>query len=202
MANAKSQTLQQRFGFQDTELSTPKHDELMLWLDAWVDTNLPSLFIQQYDEVLIEKKVGYNEYESEKMHIEEFYLRFGQKEESMPKIGVDLVMKRWEHPITDRSYTIGFADMLVVAEGTWMPLRYSMETNQLSLTHYHYVRLFFEVKPTIPSLGEVIRQVRMYQTYTHPKPGYGEYVKWHIVSPDTRFKSQIEAQNIGFVEVK
>lgn len=197
MANAKSQTLQQRFGFQDTELSTPKHDELMLWLDAWVDTNLPSLFIQQYDEVLIEKRDSYNRCEIDPMHIEEFYLRFGQHEESIPKIIVNLKRKRWEHPIVDRSYTIGFADMLVLAEGYWHPLCYSMETKNLSLVYYHDARLYFEVKPTIPSLGEVIRQVRMYQTYTTG----GSYVRWHIVSPDTRFKSQIEAQGIGFVEV-
>ena len=43
MAQAKAQTMQARFGFQDTELTSPKHDEIMLWLDKWVDTNLHTI---------------------------------------------------------------------------------------------------------------------------------------------------------------
>ena len=30
----KASTLSERFGFQDGELSTPKHDEIMMWLNA------------------------------------------------------------------------------------------------------------------------------------------------------------------------
>lgn len=50
----------------------------------------------------------------------------------------------------------------------------------------------FEVKTTIPSLGEAIRQIRMYQTY--------EKSPFFIVSPDIRFAEQFKGQNIGFIE--
>lgn len=40
MARPKGQTLQQRFGFQDSDLTTPQHDEMMLWLDENIDTVL------------------------------------------------------------------------------------------------------------------------------------------------------------------
>lgn len=29
----KAKTIAARFGFQDPELSTPRHDEIMMWLD-------------------------------------------------------------------------------------------------------------------------------------------------------------------------
>lgn len=204
MTKPKAQTLQQRFGFQDNELSTPRHDELMLWLDAWVDSNLPSLLIKEHTVVHVEEKVGYRHYDSKPMHIEEFDLRYGLNEETYPRVTVSVNKKIWECPITDKSYTIGFADMLCRAEGQWGELQYSVESGKLSLTHYRDARLFFEVKPTIASLGEVIRQVRMYETYTSPLLtfGRGDYARWFIVSPDTRFKTQIESQDIGFVEVK
>ena len=33
----RATTLTARFGFQDHELTTPKHDELMFWLDGMID---------------------------------------------------------------------------------------------------------------------------------------------------------------------
>ncbi|MBE9570352.1 MAG: hypothetical protein IMF11_06990 [Proteobacteria bacterium] len=41
MASPKARTIQQRFGFADGDLKTPKHDEIMLWLDKKVDECLP-----------------------------------------------------------------------------------------------------------------------------------------------------------------
>lgn len=40
MARPKAQTLQQRFGFMDDDLKKPKHDEIMLWLNSYIDENL------------------------------------------------------------------------------------------------------------------------------------------------------------------
>jgi hypothetical protein len=75
------------------------------------------------------------------------------------------------------------------------PFPYTIEQSQV--LNYKQQRRFYEVKPSIPSLGEVIRQVRMYQTYTN-RERYGE---WWIVSPDTRFKEQLESQGIKFLAV-
>jgi DNA-binding XRE family transcriptional regulator len=50
--------------------------------------------------------------------------------------------------------------------------------------------LFFEVKSSIESLGEVIRQIRKYKTYC---PG-----KYIVVSPDDRYADLLKAQNIDF----
>lgn len=42
MAEPKAKTLQQRFGFMDTDMKKPKHDEIMLWLDSIVEERLAS----------------------------------------------------------------------------------------------------------------------------------------------------------------
>lgn len=40
MAEPKAQTLQARFGFADSDIKKPKHDEIMLWLDQNLDAVL------------------------------------------------------------------------------------------------------------------------------------------------------------------
>lgn len=205
----KAQTMAQKFGFADPDLTTPKHDAIMMWLD----TALEKAFAQKIygnhpDYVWNWEWCGGNQWEwdrnKEKL---QGLLREG-------KIVIDasapvqvIKSKVWEIPIVDRTYTIGFADMRIVyascvldtakilkildqpEEGIIFPIRI---TGGVASDDYR-IR-FFEVKPTIPSLGEVIRQIRMYQTYT----GNAE---WWIASPDTRFKNQIEAQGIKFLTV-
>jgi len=149
MAAPKAQTLQQRFGFADKDLTTPKHDEIMLWLDQNIVT-----------------VIG---------HILNHSKRWKQIAEGREWSHGDT---EWEMPVISRSgygnqYIIGFVDLAtLVSVGS--DQRYFM----------------FEVKSSIPSLGEVIRQIRMYETYSR-----GAYV---IVSPDDRFADALRAQGIEF----
>jgi hypothetical protein len=41
---SKPETLQQRFGFMDDDRKTPKHDEIMLWLDQNLQSVLESIY--------------------------------------------------------------------------------------------------------------------------------------------------------------
>jgi hypothetical protein len=50
-----------------------------------------------------------------------------------------------------------------------------------------------EVKPEIRSLGEVIRQIRMYESHCPD-------AKFYICCPDPRFKPALESQGIGFIQ--
>lgn len=56
----------------------------------------------------------------------------------------------------------------------------------------HVGRLFFEVKTIIPSLGELIRQIRLYQNYIAGP--------WFVVCKDNRFEDQLGSQGIGFIQ--
>ena len=52
--------------------------------------------------------------------------------------------------------------------------------------------VYFEVKATLPSAGELIRQIRMYQEYVQ-----GE---WVVISPDDRHRRILESQGIQFYQ--
>lgn len=105
--------------------------------------------------------------------------------------------KVWEFPImTGRDFMVGFVDMAVMAEVV-DGLSYDNQKDPEQLpgelsaygTAYEYL---FEVKPSIQSVGELIRQIRMYQQYKA-----GRYV---VVSPDDRFASTLNGQGIGFLK--
>jgi hypothetical protein len=94
----------------------------------------------------------------------------------------------------DRNYTIGFVDMSV--EVSVFDLGYTYPRYEVHNAQWDVERtsqwIHFEVKPSVTSAGEVIRQIRMYQSYLQ-----GEYC---IVSPDDRFASILEDQGIGFIK--
>lgn len=58
----------------------------------------------------------------------------------------------------------------------------------------HSIIYCFEVKPTIVSLGALVRQINKYKTYTK-----GVYV---VVSPDATYEEQLANQNIRFLLYK
>ncbi len=197
----KAQTMAQKFGFMDSDLTTPKHDAIMLWLDGELERiaatktfhNHPT-YVWKWDDLETARRAGLPQ-----------LLQDG-KLIVPPETPIQILRRKvWEVPILDRTYTIGFADMVAVYEdrdlstsGTINALAAASQdqTVEVVTSNYDTRRRYFEVKPSMTSLGEVIRQIRMYQTYT--ATGGGE---WWIVSPDTRFQTQIEAQGIKFLSV-
>lgn len=106
------------------------------------------------------------------------------------------IVKIWEKPILSGAYTIGFVDMqvavrpcvLCIPDG-WPRSSAISFDQELSREEVHMI----EVKPEIRSLGEVIRQIRMYQTHCSG-------AKFHVCCPDSRFEKQLAAQKIGFIK--
>ena len=201
MAKPKARTIQQRFGFMDDDLKSASHDDIMIWLDCAIDDMLAQLV--GYDDVW-----GLNEFEF--IYQDNNYPKWGSREKPFPdkqkvfnslflpdKPPLVVTHKVWEQPISTETqragqskYVVGFADMLI----TYKPaqLIYDLDSEELTIFNSYYEkRVFFEVKSFIPSLGELIRQIRMYQQYVS-----GE---WFVVSPDNKFKNQLKTQGIGFV---
>lgn len=103
------------------------------------------------------------------------------------------IVKTWESPVMARNdFMVGFIDMKVTVQhsdvriegGKWI------ESNPICIRSKD--EYLFEIKPTIQSVGELIRQIRMYQQYQE-----GDYM---VVSPDDRFASILNAQGIGFLK--
>lgn len=115
----------------------------------------------------------------------------------------------WELPIqTDGKFMVGFVDLYVevrqprlalagytYAEGLTGAEGYRRAPDPSTLRavasdHWKLLQVYFEVKAAMPSAGELIRQIRMYQRYVQ-----GE---WVVVSPDDRHRSILDSQGIQF----
>jgi len=116
----------------------------------------------------------------------------------------------WEYAITGaKQFIIGFIDMravimnpllqiegLVEVSHTWyniddrwrIPVPEKLKINSRGYTEGEV--LFIEVKSTLPSAGELLRQIRMYQQYVHGK--------WLVICPDARHKDILNRQGIHF----
>jgi hypothetical protein len=200
MGTVKATTIQQRFGFSDGDLKTPMHDEIMLWLDSKVG------------EIYIPKLIGWNN--NTLLEIEKFSLEYSQKHPEWEGFVIpDLVQpeiteKTWEFAISSGNYVIGFLDLFVKVEipglnlftgiGSYQP---KVHIDKRNTTH----EILFEVKTSIPSLGELIRQIRFYQEYLpdgkdmRAAVGFADR-KYIVVCPDDRFKEPLAQQGIGFLK--
>jgi hypothetical protein len=167
--------------------------------------NAYEVFNERKDEMIsfLKKNIDKND-----NHLKlEYLLKFKEIKELPKKPSVKIQNKIWEYPIiSDRNnFTIGFIDMYVyyklpklIIGGVKYKDTYggsisSIDDIKIPLNweiNYTNNKLCFEVKTKIDSLGELIRQIRHYQTY---KKSY--YI---VICPDDKYKDTLREQNIGF----
>jgi hypothetical protein len=105
-------------------------------------------------------------------HIEEVLAEVFRADKSLR-----VFSKTWEMPIKDeRGYLLGVADMAVQA---------FIED---------HIAVMIEAKPKIDSLGELIRQIRIYQF----GGAFDRRPKWLVISPEERFAVKLREQGILF----
>lgn len=186
-----ARTLQERLGFRDNDLATPEHDQLMMWLDENMQIVLDTYCHQDgtsakeiSDEIRWAKQRGYT---------------IEGDIPALPFRPTVIKQKKWELPVMSNQYLIGFIDLAVRFEITKVGLSVNdgQRTAQWGVWTNNYA-VAFEVKSYIPSIGEVIRQVRTYQQY-EPSLSYHEIDRFFVVSPDHSFAKVLEAQGIGFI---
>lgn len=104
-----------------------------------------------------------------------------------------VVNNRWEHQVMhingNYRMIVGYIDIFVDIQGKFF---YS-DTGQYEKSNNH---VFIEIKTQIPSLGELIRQMRAYQAYQ------SKYTNFLIVSPDDRHKKILKEQGFWFYKYK
>jgi hypothetical protein len=180
----RATTLQEKFGFVDEDLRTPQHDAMLVWIDQHAEELIQEFFSiptswseETIDQVRKEAKRDLGEPPPRKLVIES---------------------KIWEYPIvTKTGFAVGFADMAVMVR---VPRNLTFCTfasgPQQGAVEWHVEmsdeRVFFEAKTSIRSVGELIRQIRLYQEYLK-----GHYI---VVSPDERFAEVLRGQRIHFLK--
>lgn len=219
---AKAKTIQERFGFSDPELTTPKHDEIMICLDENVarlveEGGCGKLELEGWpgkrETVSYYRKSAQDVYErASRNGVMPAWDGLGPVPNPPP---ARLRKKTWEYAVGSgqppRVFTVGFIDMVVDYKKPKLTIKnieWSHRDDKIvrildgclpewDVSTYYFPNyddkpLAFEVKPTIRSLGEVIRQIRMYEQHLQ--------AKYFIVSPDDRFAKMLNDQGIGFIQ--
>lgn len=217
----------------DPDLTTPVHDEIMLWLDG-IYRNGPAAI------------VGYGvSYEVGRNTDSRFRLLDGRDAlcSELQKKGVVADLDRfekdqsasltnavtWELPVPGKQGTLGFVDLYVQLHRLQITMQQDWERYcgtpdcchpecwSLGTRRADAVHLALEVKSTIPSLGELIRQIHRYDAalpwcscpYRYGQQVHGVYdngrdlhfrPEYVVVSPDTRWVEPITSQGITFIE--
>jgi len=100
---------------------------------------------------------------------------------------------KWEHTVIHESgnykMVVGFVDIKVDIHGKFF-IKDSKEHESLTKT------LFIEIKTQIPSLGELIRQMRAYQAFGD------RFTSYMVISPDDQFETILNEQGFWFYKYK
>jgi len=105
----------------------------------------------------------------------------------------EIISNKWEHQIMHENgyyrMIVGYIDIMAQIQGKF----YLNDTKE-----YEFInkKVFIEVKTQIPSLGELIRQMRAYQAYGD------RFTSYLIVSPDDRHTKVLNEQGFWFYKYK
>ena len=195
MAKPRAKTIQERVGFSDKDLKAPLHDQIMLWLDDAVRNHFDLLFphLQEWNLRDFDiKESGIFTGAHKQSYFNMLQLPPKQLPPKTPIKAEEIV---WGYQIvteTNSKYTVGSADLMVSYER--YSLIYDIKKEKFTTWSHGMRRIFFEVKTKIPSLGELIRQIRLYQTHVSGK------CKWVVVSPEMKFEEHLKRQGIDSIK--
>ena len=120
----------------------------------------------------------------------------GIKRHDPPCPPMTIDKRTWEYAVLSGKYTVGFVDLMAVVSWEYELIAVGMSDDQkLCAIPRRQDTLYFEIKSTIPSLGELVRQIRFYQSYV----GNSKKHIFVVVSPDTRWRDALESQGIRFI---
>lgn len=201
MAKSRDKVQQQQ-GFWDAEVTTPGHDDVVLWVDENSDHVMRSAFPELYGRGWIKEDIEWGVDDHKQAGFMPEVERFM---EGMPRDDPRVKRTTWEWVLREedrgpRHYqrSVGFADLIIEAE---RPMIYAGRdedrSDQVALSigwrriggHYG---VLVEAKSTLPTRGELIRQLRHYGTVFR-----GPMV---VVSPDDSYATLLAAQGFRFVK--
>jgi hypothetical protein len=192
----KATTLSERFGFQDKELVTPKHDDIFCWLfnKSNIVKMIVSLGLLQdayYSATRLETCVYHNSncdwsWDTHtctgncNKHLinkntnqpvdlaketNNNFLNFHKNISEAPIFWPDLITIDGEFPIVNGTYNIGFVDAKITFD-----TKISQEDNGFcyfsKIVFKKELLFYIEIKPSVQSLGELIRQINLYRSHT------------------------------------
>ena len=193
-----AKTLQEKFGFVDEELGTPQHDAMMIWIDQHAEELIREYF--SISSGWSDESIAVVRAEADQIVRRCFHKLPWTGLGEPPPMKLKILEKIWESPIvTKNGFAVGFADMeaIVIPPGrlscSWNERHDPQESDLPCWTcDANKESVIFEAKTSIRSVGELIRQIRLYQEYRK-----GHYI---VVSPDDKFANVLRGQDIHFLK--
>jgi len=180
MEKTRATTIQQKLGFMDDDLKTSRHDEIMLWVSSHALEIVTAIVDNRWTDRGIE-------------WLNEDLRKHGGPTITLadlpPRKPLEIASVVWEHPIMSNKYVVGFVDLAIwyICDGLGLDMTvYAWEVHHCKSDY----PICIEVKSSIPSAGELIRQIQLYRQYQK-----GTYV---VVSPDARYADVLKSQGIEF----
>lgn len=179
MSKEKKPNYAEALTFNDPELTTPLHDEIMCWTDSNAAKICKQLFKSKllrscWEFPVFRQMRPWDKYKIPAPREFQLFNSNSFSVDTSPEFYREVL--HTTPPVTFCNEKVGHVDLLL-----------SYETAKKNIG---YIAL--EIKPVVFSLGELLRQVQHYRSHLP--------VDYAVVTPDTRFRSQIKSQGIYFVE--
>lgn len=215
---AKSREKTQQLGFWDPEVSTPVHDEIVLWAYRNADQILKAVCGEDYERPWDWVDFGHRylpsfyingaEAQKEKAAAEAFMKDNPRPRPQVVGKTLEMVLKTRTGHKQNFEKIVGYADLVLEVEfpflcevtagdevGKYTFVEIEVSTGGRGCCKWphpsHTPSILVEAKSAIPSLGELIRQLNLYrEAFTGPIV---------VVSPDARHAEILEEQGVVFV---
>lgn len=186
--------------FVDPDLHTPAHDAIMVWLDANARAVVTEILLPLFQSAQRNAIRAIAEIpEGELLEPAR-----GDYDALMAASAPDITLDapRWEVPVKFGGGT-RYIDLLIRAKCRlpcveWEEKYGPQRRVWVKGTYKHEIEIACGVKPLIRSVGELIRQLRQYESSAERQLLFGKEVA--VVSPDDRFREIIERQGFLFIK--
>lgn len=198
-------TFSERFGLNDKDLKTPEHDEILINLTK--DWKGKGGMWTILSECGLKSKI----FEEAKIRVNSAYVNtcpfckksmckttYSNEKKKLISIGISSLSASLEKevPIVNNGYAIGFLDGVLNCTADVI-VNYDGETPEKNDGIGKFL-LPIEVKTSITNFGEVLRQIKFYQAYLHPKDNI---VGFLLITTSDNFKKEFEEEGITFYNI-
>lgn len=198
---AKSRSKIQQIGFWDAEVSDPTHDEICLWIHKHAEQLMQRAFPSFYNCAWTE-----SDYDSRARAGDLTHSAAREFMRSTQKPNIRVVARLLEEPLVRRTgyresieIIVGYGDVIIQTERPQViPVFHTSDPNEettefnITWTRYRSPSLLAEAKTVLPTIGELMRQLKLYKTAFGPSIA--------VVCPDASYEDIISDQ--GFLYLK
>lgn len=194
---SRTKTIGRAFGYSDDDLSTPGHDALCLWARRNMWTLLQEMMVPPLWMLheAVPGRVAEEENKRYQRDLERKSRYPSGREPNLPKTLPELSEKwfSWYKPELEKRIPGGWIDVYT-SGNAYCDYVKNMHTGDPDWSRTEW-RFAIEVKTTIRSLGELIRQLRVYQEWVRMRPPFSQIC---VLSPDATFAEDLREEGFLF----